>query len=122
MFEIKLRINGYPLSEAKKKLLKIQQIPETRFEDYVSEQRQKIVNYHIRENPMYQSLVGNNSITQWLEVPVMLKSDLQKPLQERLSNGFPKKKVMLKKNRVFVDIRLFLLRINFFIPLHWPKS
>lgn len=97
LFEITLRINGYPISEAKKKLLKIQQIPETRFEDYVSEQRQKIVNFHIRENPMYQSIVGNNSITQWHEVPVMLKSDLQKPLQERLSSGFTKKNSYVNK-------------------------
>ncbi len=97
MFELILQLNGYPISKAKKRLQEIQQIPEEQYQSYVHKQRLNIVNYHLLNNSIYRTLVGKESISNWDEVPVMQKSDLQKPLQERLSEGHTLKNSYVNK-------------------------
>ena len=87
-FEFTLRLNGYPISEAKKHLREIQQIPESDYEAYIHKQRQKIVNYHLKNNNFYRSFVSNKSVENWENITVMQKKDLQIPLKERLSKNF----------------------------------
>ena len=60
-------------------------------------QRLNIVNYHLLNNTIYRTLLGRESISNWDEVPVMQKSDLQKPLQERLSEGYTVKNSYVNK-------------------------
>ncbi|TDI78211.1 MAG: phenylacetate--CoA ligase family protein [Bacteroidetes bacterium] len=90
-------MNGFPISEAKAQLQKIQLIPEHDYKDYVLEKRQEIFGFHVSENPFYQNFVGSNKIASWEDVPVMQKADLQKPLIERLSEGYSKKQVYVNK-------------------------
>ena len=77
LFELTLKMNGFPISEAKAQLQKIQSIPERDYKDYVLKKRQEIFDFHISENPFYQKFVGSNKIASWEEVPVMQKADLQ---------------------------------------------
>jgi len=91
LFERILQLNGFPISKAKERLAEIKLIPEEQYETYVQKQRLSIVGYHLLNNPNYQSFVGKNRIDHWEDVPVMQKSKLQKPLQERLSKGFSPK-------------------------------
>ena len=98
LFELTLRFNGFPISEAKKHLLKIQKIPEQDYEAYVKNQRRTILEYHLSENPFYKSFIGTKDVSNWNEVPIMHKKDLQKPLAQRLSYGFtPKKNTYVNK-------------------------
>lgn len=97
LFELTLKMNGFPISEAKAQLQKIQSIPEHDYKDYVLEKRQEIFGFHVSENPFYQNFVGSNKIASWEDVPVMQKADLQKPLIERLSEGYSKKQVYVNK-------------------------
>ncbi len=97
LFELTLKMNRFPISEAKAQLLKIQSIPESDFKDYVLKKRQEIFDFHISENPFYQNFLSSKKITSWEEIPVMQKADLQKPLVERLSKGYSKKKVYVNK-------------------------
>lgn len=91
LFESTLKLNGFPISEAKKQLQEIQNIPESDYEAYVTKMRMAIVAFHLKENPFYQSFIGNTPISEWNDIPVLQKKDLQKPLKERLSNGFTEK-------------------------------
>lgn len=97
LFELTLRFNGFRIAEAKKRLQVIQSIPEEAYEKYVIEARQKIVDFHLNENPFYKSFIGEKAIQNWDDVPVMQKKDLQKPLAERLSYGFTPKNTYVNK-------------------------
>jgi phenylacetate-CoA ligase len=97
LFNFSLQINGFPIKEAITEFDKIQSIPEADFEVYVSRKRNEIANNHLANNPSYREFVGKSSFEKWEELPVMTKKDFQKPLIERLSNGFTPKTVYVNK-------------------------
>lgn len=97
LFDFSLRINGFPIKKAKVEFEKIIAISEENFENYVIEKRNEIVNFHLKNNSFYQNLVGENKIENWNNLPVLTKKDLQQPLKERISRGFPKKKLFINK-------------------------
>ncbi|GEQ84843.1 AMP-binding protein [Patiriisocius marinistellae] len=97
LFETTLRFNGFPIKEAKARLLEIQAIPEADYEAYVHTLRKEIVNYHLRENSYYSNFVGASEMNNWEAIPVLKKRDLQRPLQERLSHGFHSKNCYINK-------------------------
>lgn len=97
LFDLSLKLSGFPISEAKNRLKEIQQIKEQDFEVYVTSLKSNIVNYHLRENDYYKKLAGNSSFSNWEDIPVMRKSDLQTPLANRLSNGFTEKNCYVNK-------------------------
>lgn len=97
LFERTLKWNGFRIAEAKKQLEEIQKIPEKEYEKYIIEKRKEVVDYHLKENPFYKSLVGGKDISNWESVPIMQKRDLQKPLAQRLSKGFTTKNSYVNK-------------------------
>jgi phenylacetate-CoA ligase len=97
LFDFSLQINGFPMKEAKVELQKIQAIPEQEFEAFIENKKQEIVDFHLKNNPSYQNLVGKTTFNNWNDLPIMTKKDFQKPLLERLSNGFSTKNVYVNK-------------------------
>ncbi len=97
LFEFILKMNGFPIAEAKAHLNQIQAIPEREYGDYVKKQRQEIVDYHLKNNLFYQKFIGDKPIENWEDIPIMTKKDLQIPLQERLSAGFTKNNCYINK-------------------------
>lgn len=97
VFELTLKMNGFPIAEAKAQLKTIQDIPETSYEAYVIKMREAIVNYHLKHNPFYMKFMGDRFTTNWNDLPVMTKTDLQHPLEQRLSDGFTSKNVYVNK-------------------------
>ncbi|MBT8262791.1 MAG: phenylacetate--CoA ligase family protein [Bacteroidia bacterium] len=97
LFELSLKLNGFPITEAKRALEDIKDIPENKFEEYVIRSRQDILFYHLNNNPFYKKFIADRNTVEWSQIPVMQKSDLQKPLKERLSHGFSEKKVYVNK-------------------------
>ena len=97
LFERTLQLNGFPIREAKKRLREIQQISEENYQVYIQNSRRAIVNFHLEENSFYRTFTGKTEIELWNDIPVMQKSDLQKPLKERLSNGYTSKNVYVNK-------------------------
>ena len=89
-FKISLQLNKFPINRAEKLLREIQNIPEEKYFEYLEKQRKEIVEYHLIHNPYYQNFFGNKYFSSWEAVPVMQKSDLQRPLKHRLSTGFSK--------------------------------
>ncbi|TRX23741.1 phenylacetate--CoA ligase family protein [Flavobacterium franklandianum] len=97
LFDFSLKINGFPMKEAKAELQKIQSIPEQEFEAFIENKKQEIVDYHLKNNSSYQNLVGKTTFNTWNDLPIMTKKDFQKPLIERLSKGFSLKNVYVNK-------------------------
>lgn len=77
--------------------MKIQGIPEKDYEKYVLDARQEIFEFHLKENPFYKYFIGKATISNWNDVPIMQKKDLQKPLSQRLSYGFTPKNTYVNK-------------------------
>ncbi|MAP54395.1 phenylacetate--CoA ligase family protein [Altibacter sp.] len=97
LFELTLRLKGFPIAEAKKRLAKIQEISKDDYPDYVSRLQADIVAYHQRENSWYREFAGSQPFTDWNSIPILSKKDLQQPLAGRLSRGFTAKNVYVNK-------------------------
>ena len=97
LFETTLRLKGFPITEAKKRLQKIQEITEKGYPTYLSKLKEDIVAYHQRENNFYREFSRENTPSNWEDIPIMTKADLQQPLDQRLSQGFSAKNCYINK-------------------------
>ena len=97
LFDFSLKLNGFPIREARSVLSSIQHLNEQEFNNYVKNQKEYIVNYHLKHNPFYKSIFKTQHFSTWDAVPIMTKSDLQQPLVDRLSEGFSSKHVYVNK-------------------------
>ena len=85
------------MKEALAEFEKIQSISDVDYEKYIDLKRKEIVEYHLKNNKSYQEFVGKHEFNNWDKLPIMTKKDFQKPLSERLSNGFKIKNVYVNK-------------------------
>ncbi|MBC7440019.1 MAG: phenylacetate--CoA ligase family protein, partial [Flavobacterium sp.] len=88
IFDYSLQLNGFPMKEAKAYLQIIQSIPKQEFETFIENKKKEIVDYHLKNNSSYKEFVGKTICVSWNHLPIMTKKNFQKPLKERLSNGF----------------------------------
>ena len=87
-FSLTLKLKGYPLTRAKKKLKIVQN--EKNISDYQQSEKWKILNFHYKNNLHYRNFVGNKFPEKWKNVPVQTKSSIQAPIKDRFSDGFTK--------------------------------
>lgn len=97
LFDLTLQLNGFPMREAKAELRKIVAFSEKEHEVFIENKKVEIVDFHLQNNPFYKDLVGITTFTNWEELPVLNKQNLQKPLQERLSRGYSTKNSYVNK-------------------------
>lgn len=70
--------------------------PEEHF-NFIESKKKEILQYHLQHNSYYRNFVGETKTENWNDVPVMTKKDFQKPLSQRLSEGFTEKTVFKNK-------------------------
>jgi phenylacetate-CoA ligase len=97
IFNLSLQLNGFPLKAAKCELAKITAFSKEEHEKFITDKKQEIVNFHLKKNDFYKNLVGSNSFKNWGDLPILNKKNLQKPLLERLSEGFSINKIYVNK-------------------------
>ena len=97
IFNLSLRFKGFPITEASIEFEKTQGISNSDYENFIISKRDAIVEYHLKNNKSYQELVVKTYFGKWHELPVMTKKDFQKPLAERLSEGFTANNVYVNK-------------------------
>ncbi|MFN3967381.1 phenylacetate--CoA ligase family protein [Flavobacterium sp.] len=97
LFHFSLWLKGFPLKKAQYAFEKIQAISEDDYQNYIETKRKEIVAFHFQHNASYKALVGNKNPNNWEELPIMTKKDFQKPLAERLSEGYAPKNVYVNK-------------------------
>ena len=85
------------MKEAKAELRKIVAFSEKEHEVFVENKKVEIVDFHLQNNPFYKDLVGITTFTNWEDLPVLNKKNLQKPLLERLSEGYSAKNSYVNK-------------------------
>jgi len=99
----------------------IQNQSESEFEEYVNRKKSEIVNYHIKNNSFYKNLISEIDVSNWNNVPVMTKRDLQKPLAERLSKGFTTKNVYINKTSGSSGDPFIFVKDNYCHALTWAE-
>lgn len=97
LFNFSLRFNGFPIKKATAELDKILTISEIDHVNYINQKKNEIVNYHLQHNKSYRDFVGRTSHDAWDKLPILTKKDFQKPLSERLSEGFKPSTVYVNK-------------------------
>ncbi len=97
IFDLTLRLNGFPIGEARQKLASILAVPESDYDAFLEGKKSDIAQFHLRHNAFYRSLAGNGAYEKWEDLPVMRKVDFQRPLAERLSEGYSQKQVFINK-------------------------
>jgi phenylacetate-CoA ligase len=97
LFDLSLILNGFPIKKAKVAFEKILSVSDENYEGYVLQKRTEITEYHLKNNPYYREIVGKDFFEKWEDLPVMTKKNFQKPLKERLSEGFTPKNIYVNK-------------------------
>ncbi|MDG2433118.1 phenylacetate--CoA ligase family protein [Flavobacterium sp.] len=90
LFDLTLRLNGFPIKKAKTQLHAIINLSETDCSTFVANQKREILDFHLNHNSFYRDFAKEQSFKNWSDVPVLTKKDLQIPLTDRLSEGFTK--------------------------------
>ncbi len=121
LFEITLRLNGFPIKEAKKRLDDIKAIPEGAYQEYIDKQRKDILHFHYNQNPFYHRFLEGKLPSRWEDVPVMQKSDLQQPLNQRLSKGYSKKNSYINKTSGSSGHPFIFAKDKFSHALSWAE-
>jgi len=88
---LSLRLSGYPIAAAKRKLQQLQAEVERDYSAYAEAKKAEILKHHLSKNSFYQDLAGK--FTDWDSLPVLTKSDLQQPLKNRLALGFSEQNI-----------------------------
>ena len=97
MFDLTLKLNGFPIKKAQKKLQSILNIDEGNYAEYVNTKKWEIVKFHLENNSFYKGFGKSIDFNDWNSVPVLSKRDLQIPLSNRLSNDFEANEVYVNK-------------------------
>ena len=97
LFNLTLKLNGFPIEKAKIEFDKIIAIPEDDYQKHIENKRVAIVEYHLENNPFYKKLVAEKNFKNWTDLPVLTKKDLQQPLRIRLSDPYTEKSIFVNK-------------------------
>lgn len=97
LFNLSLKLNGFPIKKAQIEFQKILQISEAKYPEYIDNKKREIVEFHLKNNAFYSNLVGSKAFKNWNDLPVLTKKELQKPLKERLSKVYSEKSVFVNK-------------------------
>ena len=121
-FNLSLRLNGFPIKEASVELEKILAVSENEYSNYVNQKKKEIVEYHLKHNKSYQAFVGKTSFDNWNELPVMTKKEFQKPLKERLSEGYSPSNVYVNKTSGSSGAPFIFAKDKFCHALTWANN
>jgi phenylacetate-CoA ligase len=97
IFDISLKLNGFPIGEARKYLDGITAVPEKEYAAFTELNKRNIAEFHLQYNPSYKKLVGKSTFENWGDLPIMRKIDFQQSLKERLSKGYSEKNVFINR-------------------------
>ena len=121
-FNLSLLLNGFQIKEAQSELENILTVSEIDYENYINLKKKEIVDYHLKHNKSYQDFVGKTSFENWEKLPIMTKKEFQKPLAERLSEGFTPSSVYVNKTSGSSGDPFIFAKDKFCHALTWSNN
>lgn len=122
LFDLSLKLSGYPLDKAKQVYENILAIPEKDYPEYVERKKQEIVEFHFKNNSFYRGLTGDKLPDRWEDLPVLTKRDLQRPLKERLSAGYTEKNVFINRTSGSTGTPMIFAKDKFCHAMIWINN
>ncbi|WGD35756.1 phenylacetate--CoA ligase family protein [Olleya sp. YS] len=119
LFEWSLRLKGFPINEAKKTLNVIEKLTTEQYNNYLSKQLLAIVDFHLKHTPFYKSLCKGIDTSNWNDLPVLNKSSLQQPLDNRLSDKYTPKTIYTNKTSGSSGTPFVFAKDNFAHAMTW---
>lgn len=119
LFDLSLKVNGFPIDEAKSVLKAIQK--EKDIANYIETKKEEVVSYHLKHNSFYKAFAKNANPSDWNSIPILTKRDLQQPLTNRLSEGFSKKNIYINKTSGSSGEPFIFAKDKFCHALTWGK-
>ncbi len=121
-FDLSLFVNGFPIKEATAELKTTRAVCEENFETYILKKRREIVAFHLQNNAFYQNLIGKSWSKKWSDLPILTKKELQKPLKQRLSEGYTLKNVYINKTSGSSGDPFIFAKDKFCHALTWANN
>lgn len=121
LFDLSLKLNGFPLEKAKQEYAKILAVPESQYQEFIEQKKREIIEFHFENNQFYRNLVGDKLPEKWEDLPVLTKKDLQQPLEQRLSKGYSIKSVFVNKTSGSSGNPFVFARDKFSHALTWAS-
>jgi phenylacetate-CoA ligase len=122
LFDLTLKLAGFPIKKAQKLFDEILSVPENEYEAFINQKKAEIVQFHLKNNSFYRNLCKNKNVDDWNDLPVLTKADLQQPLSQRLSDGFPAKKVFVNKTSGSSGTPFIFAKDKFSHALTWAST
>ena len=95
LFELSMKLSGYDIARATKKLDYIKSFSKDEFNDWQSKKKWKIAKFHYDNNQFYKKKVGNFFPEKWDDFPIMKKKDFQGNLYNKLSNSYTSRNIYI---------------------------
>lgn len=119
LFNLSLKLKGFPIKRAQLALEKITALNTTEKGQYILDKRTEIINHHLQYNAFYKAFTANSNMKDWNSVPVLTKLDLQQPLNYRLSKGYSKKNCQINNTSGSSGYPLSFAKDQFCHALSW---
>ncbi|GGD16779.1 phenylacetate--CoA ligase family protein [Hyunsoonleella pacifica] len=121
LFNLTLKLKGFPIEKAKRDLIAIQSKTEAEHKIYLNSRKQAIVAHHLNHNIFYKEFVRGIDTNDWNTLPIIKKSDLQIPLKHRLSNGFTAKNCHIHKTSGSSGTPLIFVKDKYTHAMSWAN-
>lgn len=119
-FKFLFTIQGYPMKKAAEQLKYVHGLSDDNRLAYQKEKADEIFEFHKENNPHYKKWLKDNvSPKEWSDIPILTKTDLQVPLEERLSNGYTSKNVFLNRTSGSSGKPLYYAKDKFAHAISW---
>ncbi|HLP63337.1 phenylacetate--CoA ligase family protein [Flavobacterium sp.] len=121
LFDLSLRFKGFPMKLAEANFKETLSISEEDYLPWIIKKRTAIVEYHLKNNLSYKKFVGEKNGSTWESLPIMTKKEFQKPLVERLSDGFSINYVYVNKTSGSSGDPFIFAKDNYCHALTWSN-
>jgi phenylacetate-CoA ligase len=125
LFDWALRRNGFPIDEAVLHFKKVMALSADEIIDYQENRKKEILSYHREKNPFYSAFLEKNGIhgdVEWQELPIIKKSDMQVPLESRLSEEYSLDSVFKNNTSGSSGVPFFFAKDKFCHALVWAST
>lgn len=119
LMRLSFYINGYPIEKAESFLKSIQDECSKDVGFYQNQKKWEIFKHHVENNSAYTKFVGDRTINSWEDIPILTKTNIQQPLELRLSEGYNAKNTHLHNTSGSSGTPFYFAKDKFCHALSW---
>ena len=115
-------LQGYPITKGAEEFNHIVALSN---EQKLAAQKKRawtIFEYHKENNIHYSRFIGDKLVSDWNDIPILKKSDIQVPLEQRLTKPFTKAEVFLNSTSGSSGTPFYFAKDKFCHAITWASS